>query len=150
MRTRGTKNQLLYRRREAIRLLKNGISCADVAKMLRVNRATVTRWRQRFEKGGHFALYGLNGKVGPKRRLSIDNQKELGRILLEDCIFIECCGYYVASWRLESVRRKVADVMNVSYHRSHFYRMVHDMGCRWSKIHKAWIIPLYIKYNYDE
>ena len=64
------------RRFEAFRLLKKGLSEAEVARQVEVHRQSVNRWAQQIEKHGRRGLKKA-GRAGRKPRLSEADLKKL-------------------------------------------------------------------------
>ncbi|HEY1158856.1 MAG TPA: winged helix-turn-helix domain-containing protein [Arthrobacter sp.] len=67
-------------RRQAVQLLAQGLSAAQVAVQLRVTPQAVRRWRRLQSVGGDAALSSA-GAPGPECRLDAAQLAELGRVL---------------------------------------------------------------------
>jgi len=66
---------------QSIISLSNGISMTDVCTVLQITRETVRLWKKQLRTGG---LNGLltDKKKGKRSRISVENQKELRKILM--------------------------------------------------------------------
>lgn len=80
MRPNGSPEDLKTRRRDAARLLRQGMSQSEVALMLNASRSSVHRWNQMLTESG---MKGLNGKkhAGPKPKLSVSQRAELQQLV---------------------------------------------------------------------
>jgi len=80
MRPKCSAAELARRRRRAIALLGQGMRVAQVARAVGTLRASVTRWRQGYEKQGGPAL-AAKPHPGKPPRLSVRQRKRLGVLL---------------------------------------------------------------------
>jgi transposase len=65
------------RRKAAVKLLRQNMSQAEVARVLGVSREAVRKWAARYQAGGLKALEPGTGKRGPKSDLSEDQLRAL-------------------------------------------------------------------------
>src|ERR1700710_1939069 len=74
MRPQGTAAELERRRRRAIKLLGEGLSVREVARMVGASPGSVTTWRQRYDRDGRDGPAALAPKPhpGPAPRLDDD------------------------------------------------------------------------------
>jgi transposase len=126
MRPKGTAGELEQRRRQAIALVEQGMRPADAARAVGTSRASVTRWRQAYQKGGSAGL-AAKRHPGMKPRLSARQRERLGRLLLEGP---QRHGYATELWTLTRVTELIAECFGVFYHPSQVWRILRAM--HWS------------------
>ena len=126
MRPKGSAEELERRRQRAMALLADGTRAADVARAVGTSRASVTRWRQAYEAGGHEALKA-KPHPGGKSRLTDAQRKRLVRMLLQGP---RKHGYATELWTLSRVAELIAVTFGVEYHPSAVWHILRKLG--WS------------------
>ena len=114
------------RRFEAFRLLKRGLSEAQVARQVGVHRQSVNRWAQQIEEHGREGLKKA-GRAGRKSRLSEADLKKLESRLKQGPQGI---GYETNLWTLERVAKLIERDFGVEYHPGHVSWLLGKLG--WS------------------
>ena len=124
MRPKGSAAELEQRRRQAISLLEQGLKAIQVAKALDTSPASITRWRQAYERQGQA---GLSAKPHPGRRpkLTARQRERLGKLLLEGPAKH---GYSTELWTLARVAEVIAVTFGVQYDPSQVWRILRAMG----------------------
>ena len=124
MRPKGSAAELEQRRRQAISLLGQGLKAIQVAQALGASPASVTRWRQAYEKQGQA---GLSARPHPGRRpkLTARQRERLGKLLLQGPA---AHGYRTELWTLARVAEVIAVTFGVPYHPSQVWRILRAMG----------------------
>lgn len=118
--------KLASRRLRAMALLSQGMSQIEVARELKVNPASVSRWHKAFREGGEEALKGP-GRKGPAQRLSEQQWQDVEAKLL---CGPRSCGYPTELWTLSRIRDVVEQVSGVRYDTGHLSRILRALG--WS------------------
>ena len=126
MRTKGSAAELEQRRRTAARLLDHGMRPSEVAAVLGVSPAAVTRWKQAYERGGEAAL-AAKPHPGGKARLTPAQRRRLAKVLLKGP---QAHGYSTELWTLKRVAEVIAVHFGVDYHPGHVWRILRAM--EWS------------------
>ncbi len=126
MRPSGSPTQLEKRRRQAIQLLKKGMSLSAVARQLGSSVSSVFRWQQAFQKEGE---NGLNPRASPGRpaRLSEQERKRLVSLLLKGPVAF---GYGTDLWTTRRVAEVIRKSFGIHYHPNHLWRLLTGLG--WS------------------
>ena len=126
MRPRGSAQVLEARRYRALRLLDQGRSLNEVARLLDCAPSSVMRWRNARSKGGRRAL---RVKVSPGRPLKLGRRerRRLVRLLRRGAMEH---GFATELWTTERVARVISREFHVRYHRAHVGRLLHALG--WS------------------
>lgn len=116
--------------RKRIRLLAvshflEGKSRTNIAKTLKVARASVNRWVSHYLSDG---LQGLESKKPTGRPCKLSN-KQLASISL----FVEQRSYSTRGGRLNGadVAQYIEKEFNVIYHQDHIYRLLKSLGFSW-------------------
>lgn len=126
MRPKGTSAELERRRRQAMKLLKQGMRPVKVAEALGTSRASVTRWRQACEEGGHEAL-ASKPHPGRTPKLTLRQRQRLTALLLPGP---QKHGYDTDLWTLARIAEVILVTFGVEYHPSQVWRILRAMG--WS------------------
>lgn len=126
MRTKGSAAELEQRRRQAVRMLAEGLKGHQVARVLGVSGAAVSRWKQAYEKDGDAGL-AATPHPGGRSRLTAAQRKRLGRLLLEGP---RRHGYRTELWTLGRVAEVIEANFAVRYHPCHVWKVLRGMG--WS------------------
>jgi len=114
------------RRLRAGGLFGKGCSQAAVARRLGVSRQTASRWHRAWQTGGKKALAGVGG-TGRKPKLSGDQLCRLEAALLAGA---RAYGYDTDLWTLKRIARVIRREFKVSYHPSHVWKVLGQLG--WS------------------
>lgn len=114
------------RRFESFRLLRKGLSEAEVARQLGVHRQSVNRWATQIEEQGRDGLRKA-GRAGRKSRLSDADLKRLESGLKRGP---EALGYETNLWTLERVAELIERDCGVKYHPGHVGWLLGKLG--WS------------------
>ena len=124
MRPKGSATELEQRRRQAVALLQQGLRPAQVAKAVGTSRASVTRWRQAYDKRGSPALAA---KLHPGRppRLTGGQRKRLVALLKRGP---RRQGYATELWTLQRVGEVIARHFGVTYHPGHVWYLLRGVG----------------------
>jgi len=113
------------RRLRGARLLQRGLTQAEVARRLKVTRATVHAWNRRLEAGGLEAL--RRRKRGRPPRLDAAQRARLAAALKRGA---RAAGYATELWTLARIGRLIGSLFGVSYSDSQVWRILKHMG--WS------------------
>ena len=117
---------LEQRRFEAFRLLKKGLSEAEVARLVGVHRQSVNRWVQQIERQGREGLKKA-GRAGRRSRLSEMDLKKLESTLKQGP---QALGYETNLWTLDRVAKLIERDFGVEYHPGHVGWLLGKLG--WS------------------
>ena len=117
--------QMEERRLQGARLLKEGVSQADVAKQLGVKRQSVHGWAKVMAAQGEKALVRV--PTGRKPRLNAVQLTQLAEHLKNGP---QAHGYATALWTTERIAKLINRQFGVRYHRDHVGRLLGQMG--WS------------------
>lgn len=111
------------RRRKAVRLLRGGMTQAQVARLSGVTRQTVNGWAQAAKQDG---LRGLRvRRLGRKPRLDERQLHELVRLLRKRPAG---SGIEDGPWTVRRVARLVERRFGVSYQRTRIVELLHEAG----------------------
>lgn len=126
MRPHGSPEQLQRRREQAIQLLERGHRPCEVARMLRVDRRSVRRWKAAYRRKGQA---GIAARPAPGRppRLQPRQKRRLESLLLKGA---RAAGFGSDVWTCARVSQIVQDRFGVHYHLSHVWRLLRSLG--WS------------------
>jgi transposase len=111
---------------EAAKLLKQGLSEAEVARRVGVHRQSVNRWAQQLAESGKRGLK-QTGRAGRKPRLSPADLKKVERGLERGP---EALGYDTSLWTGWRVAHLIEEACGVRYHPGHVWRILRQLG--WS------------------
>lgn len=117
---------LEQRRFQAFKLLKTGLSRAEVGRRLGVHRQSVSRWARAAEANGKGALRQA-GRAGRLPRLSAAQKEELKAALLAGP---QAHGYATALWTCERVGALIEEQTGCHYHPGHVWKVLRALG--WS------------------
>jgi len=112
------------RRFSAFRLLKKGLSEAEVARQVGVHRQSVNRWAKQIGEQGRDGLKKA-GRAGRKSRLREADLKRLESGLKRGP---QALGYETNLWTLERVAELIERNCGVKYHPGHVGWLVHRVG----------------------
>jgi len=113
------------RRLQGARLLKEGVSQADVAQQLGVKRQSVHEWAKVMAEQGEKGLARV--PTGRKPRLNAVQLAQLAEHLQNGP---QAHGYATALWTTERIAKLIHRLFGVRYHRDHVGRLLGQMG--WS------------------
>ncbi len=111
---------------EAGRLLKRGLSEAEVARWVGVRRQSVNRWARQLAESGRAGLKQA-GRAGRKPRLSPADLKKIEGGLKRGP---EALGYDTSLWTARRVAHLIGEACGVTYHPGHVWRILRQLG--WS------------------
>jgi transposase len=114
------------RRLQAARLLKQGLTQAEVAREVGVHRQSVSRWTADLERGGRPALRKA-GRAGRKPRLAPADLRRIERGLKRGP---EALGYDTSLWTAWRVADLIERECRVRYHPGHVWWLLRKLG--WS------------------
>ena len=124
MRPRGSAEQLENRRRQAIRLLKQGKSLSETADAVGASHSSVSRWRQAYQEGG---WEGLRPRPTPGRPSKLSEaQKQVLRKVLEDGPL--AAEYPTDLWTLRRVAEVIRKRFGVRYNICHVWTVMRRLG----------------------
>ena len=126
-RARRDFQQLEQRRRQAARLFAAGkLSQAEIARVLRVSRQSVSRWYVPWKRGGVAALRAA-GRSGRKPKLNLQQRKRVDQGLRKGA---RAHGFRTDLWTLPRIARVIEQLTGVRYHPGHVWRILRTM--KWS------------------
>ena len=114
------------RRLEAARLLKHGLTEAEVARRVGVHRQSVNRWAKQLAEGGRNALKHP-GRAGRKPKLTEADRRQIVAGLKQGP---EALGFSTSLWTAERVAKLIEETCDVRYHPGHVWRILRQLG--WS------------------
>ena len=126
MRRAGSAGELERRRRRALRLLEEGRSLREVARIVGCDASSVMRWRDAKAEGGEAALR-VRRSPGRPRKLSEAQRRRLVKKLLRGALEN---GYATDLWTTSRVAALIEQLFGVRYDRDHVGRLLHGLG--WS------------------
>jgi transposase len=111
---------------EAARLLRAGLSQAEVARRVEVHRQSVSRWARELEDSG---VRGLRkaGRTGRPAKLTAAQLRDLERALKRGP---EAFGFASGLWTASRVRDLIEYRTGVRYHEAHVWRILRKLN--WS------------------
>jgi transposase len=124
MRPKGNAQVLESRRRQAVRLLKEGHSATDVATILGCHAKSIFRWRKMQTEGGHAALRA-RPNTGRPAGLTQSHKRDLTRRLLAGALKN---GFATDLWTCPRIVELIRRRCGVSYHHDHVGRLMAAMG----------------------
>jgi len=126
MRPYGSPEQLERRRRQALALLRKGLSLTAVAAKVGCSVSSVFLWRETYRKQGEG---GLRAKPAPGRPSKLDRrqQQALTRVLLQGALSY---GFPTDLWTTRRVAEVIEKRFGVDYHPNHLWRLLQALG--WS------------------
>lgn len=110
--------QLEKRRMTAAKLLKQGLSQADVARRVKVSRESVRRWANQLASANSTAALNAAGRAGRKPRLSEQDLERLIGILRDGP---EKAGFPTGLWTLDRVAKAIRNEFGVQFHPAHVW-----------------------------
>lgn len=126
MRPKGTSAKLEQRRRDAVAMLKQGMSASAVAKALRTTVVSVGRWAKAARTGGSAAL-AARPVPGRPSKLTAAQRQQLADMLRKGPRHF---GHATELWTLARIAEVILIRFGVSYHPSQVWRILVALG--WS------------------
>jgi transposase len=114
------------RRLTAARLLRTGVSEAEVARRVGVHRQSVNRWAQQLAAAGRAGLKKA-GRAGRKPKLTPAQLAQVARGLERGP---EALGFDTGLWTAWRVAVLIEEMCGVKYHPGHVWRLLKQLG--WS------------------
>jgi transposase len=115
---------LEQRRLQAGRLLRQGVSKAEVARQLRVAPSSVSGWAKRLEQGGLAALKS-RGRWGRRRGLDDRQRQQLAKALQAGAL---AAGFATELWTLPRIGVVIQRLFGRRYSDSQVWRILRSMG----------------------
>ena len=112
------------RRMAAAKLLKQGVSQAEVARRLGVHRQSVIRWARRLAQSGRAGLKQA-ARAGRKPKLSAAQLRRVEQALKRGP---EALGYATGLWTAGRVRELIEYQTGVRYHEAHVWRILRKLN----------------------
>lgn len=117
----------MQRKRErAVELLSQGLTQAEIARMLEVEPRSVRRWKHDLRVGGKAALKAVPAEGRPPK-LSPSQRQRLEKQLLKGA---QAAGFLTDLWTCPRVAEHIQRTFGVRYHVDHIGRLLHRMN--WS------------------
>lgn len=117
----------MQRKRErAIDLLKQGLTQAEIARILEVDPRSVRRWKRAERRAGKAALQAVPASGRPPR-LTGRQRQQLEKQLLRGA---QAAGFATDLWTCPRVAEHIQRAFGVRYHVDHVCRLLHAM--QWS------------------
>lgn len=126
MRRKGSSEELERRRVEAMALLDQGWSQAEIARRFGVTHGAVSHWKKAYRRDGPEGLKASR-HPGPKPKLTDKQRDQLARMLLKGA---RAHGYRTELWTLSRVAEVIRRRWGVSYDPSGVWHVLRNMG--WS------------------
>ena len=127
MRPKGSSAQLEQRRRDALAMLRRGVTPAAVARALRVSLVSVGRWRRAADEGGGSKALAARPVPGRPPKLTAAQRRRLLDLLRQGPARH---GFRTDLWTLGRVAEVIERRFGVRYHPSQVWRILSDLG--WS------------------
>lgn len=122
----------MQRKRErAAELLAQGITQAEIARVLGVDARSVRRWKHDLRFGGRAALQAVPASGRPLK-LNSGQRQRLEKHLLKGAL---AAGFPTDLWTCPSVSEHIEHTFGVRYHVDHVCRLLHAMN--WSRQNPA-------------
>jgi transposase len=126
MRPTGSPKALERRRRQAVALMKSGISLQEVARRVGVSLTSVCRWRRAVQEHGPTALKARPVSGRPRKLEDAQCQRLLELLLRGATAY----GFSNDLWTLKRIAAVVRREFGVIYHSNHLWRLLRRAG--WS------------------
>ena len=120
----GSAELIEARRRQALRLLDEGYSLAEVGRMTDSAASSVMRWRDARTRGGNEALK-VRPTPGRPAALGTAQRQRIIKKLMKGAM---ANGFATQLWTTSRVAAVIHQCCKVQYHRSHVARLLHDFG----------------------
>lgn len=129
MRPHGSADTLEYRRRQAIRLLKEGKRPSEVMAVVKCSKSSLFRWRSSHKKKGEKGLRAKSASGRP-RRITGPQQRKVIRLLTQGALQ---AGYSTDLWTTGRIAALIKRHLGISYHPDYVGPLLRDMGWSWQK-----------------
>lgn len=116
-------------RQRAVDAVRHGMTKSSVAVAYGVNRKTVTRWLNRYQKGGGNALHRQSGSGRP-RKLECLTEDELLEIVIAGAMKF---GFETDLWTVGRLRRVIADEFQITVSKNTVWRRLRGAGLTYQK-----------------
>src|ERR1035437_1387939 len=128
MRPHGSAKTLEHRRRQAVALLKAGLTMEEVSHRVGCSKASVCRWKQALAQGGAKARTA-KPVPGRPRKLLDEQCRQLLALLLKGAV---ANGYPNELWTLDRIAEVIGREFGVYYHPNHVWRLLrqHCWSCQ--------------------
>lgn len=123
-RPKGSAELIETRRRQALRLMKQGYSLNEVGRLVGCAASSVMRWRNARRRGGDQALK-VRFSSGRPASLTEAQRKQIVKLLLKGAM---ANGFSTELWTSGRVAALIQKHCRVRFHRSHVARLLHDLG----------------------
>lgn len=123
-RPKGSAALIEARRRQALRLLEEGYSLNEAARLIGSAASSVMRWRDARDSGGEEALK-VRFSTGRPSTLTARQRKRIVKRLLHGAM---ANGFSTELWTISRVGALIHQLCNVQFHRSHVARLLHELG----------------------
>ena len=114
---------LEQRRLKAVKLLKQDVSQAEVARRLEVSRESVSRWAAEFEANGKEAL--KRKRLGRPAQLDERERRELTQALVQGAM---ANGFPTELWTLARIGKLIKREFGHSFSSVHVWRVIRALG----------------------
>lgn len=125
-RPEGSAKELERRRRRAMRLLDEGRTLGEVARIVGCHASSVMRWRDARAREGDEGLKPSKASGRPPK-LSEAHSERLLEVLLEGAV---AQGYRTELWTTQRIAEVIENHFGVHYHPDHVGRLMRRLG--WS------------------
>jgi len=126
MRPHGTQIELERRRRRALELLGEGMNPPQIAQALDCSLSSVYYWNDLRKRKGEDALKP-RPVPGRPDKLTSRQRQSLTKVLVKGPL---ARGYSTDLWTLKRISEVIDDRFDVSYHPSHVWKILQELG--WS------------------
>ena len=123
-RPKGSAALIEARRRQGLRLLEEGYSLNEAARLIGSAPSSVMRWRDARDSGGEQALKVRFSTGRPPTRTA-RQRKRIVKGLLRGAM---ANGFSTELWTISRVGALIHQLCNVQFHRSHVARLLHELG----------------------
>lgn len=110
---------------EGLRLFRNGVPQAQIARELKVARQTVSRWVRLYRECGREALRQA-GRAGRLPKLGAAQLRQLEKMML--LAGPEASGYPTPLWTCPRVSGLIEAEFGIRYHPGHVWKLLRAMG----------------------
>ena len=118
------KDLAVWRRLRAVLSYMEGHAVQAMADLLDVDRSTISRWIQQYDRQN---LAGLETDAAPGAapRLSLEQRQELGALLDAGP---QAAGFDTGLWSGPLIGQVIRDRWKVQYHQHHIPKLLHQLG----------------------
>lgn len=119
-----TRAAMEARRMQAIELLRQGMSQAEVARKFDVTKAAVSYWHKKWKEQGKRSLRA-KPHSGRPTKLDEEQRQQLMDYLDQGAL---ACGFETDDWTCPRIQRLIAQRFAVDYHVDHLSRLLRELG----------------------